>query len=132
MFSSQDLNDQIESWKPRAFRIRSALSPISHHTPFTEGLCDRISAAIVDWDRVCLRASDWFPRLQHQLVQSEEFHMSIEDLALWVEDVRVDLDSLDMEKPVDASTPPSMIEAKKKKLAVDVMYRFKTWIECLN
>ncbi|KAJ8309203.1 hypothetical protein KUTeg_014077 [Tegillarca granosa] len=105
---------QLESRKPRVLSINLiSKNYIDASTSEGRELQDKIREMNRRWDVVCNHATQLQKDLQVALIQCQEFHHTIHDLLLWLENVEVKIQKCE---PVNLSADESALWTKYRRL----------------
>ena len=108
---------QIDNRKPVVLSINLLSKELlAQGTPESRDLWLQLSSMNQRWDRVCARAAVWQKELQIALIQCQDFHETVQDLLLWLEEKGAEIRALE---PVNFSAPISELHDKCQRFKVD-------------
>ncbi|XP_041353316.1 nesprin-1-like isoform X4 [Gigantopelta aegis] len=110
----KDFLVQLESKKTRVLSI-NLISKNYINTQTAEGreLNERLRQMNRRWDAITLRASEIHKELQGALLRSQEFHHTIHDLLLWLENIETQVQQCE---PINLNSEDAALWAKYSKL----------------
>lgn len=88
---------------------------LAQHTLDTEQafkLRERLQKNNLRWEKVCQNSAKWQELLQNALMENKEFHKTINDLCLWLEQTEK---SIKNSEPVDLTSDREAMQNKLKK-----------------
>ena len=125
----QDFLVQLESKKARVLSINlTSKNFINLRTQEGRELHDRLRLINRRWEAVCDRANNMQKDLKVSLMQCSEFHHTIHDLLLWLENVETKVQQCE---PINRGSDEGALWTKLRKLKV-LFYGFYSWIICLD
>lgn len=87
---------------------------LATHTLDTERaikLRERLQSNNQRWDKVCNQASHWQAQLHRSLMENKEFHRTVTELCIWLEQTE---NKIKTSEPIDLTTDKKIIERKYK------------------
>lgn len=116
--SLQEFMLQIENRKPVVLSVNLLCKElIAVGTPESRDLWQRLSAMNQRWDKVCARAEVWQKELQIAMIQCQDFHETVQDLLLWLEEKGSEIRA---QEPVDFSASLSLLHDKCQRFKVSL------------
>ena len=83
---------QLDSRKPVVLSVNlTDKELLSSDVPDSRGLQDRLNSVNKRWDRTCARAAVWQKELQIALLQCSDFHATVQDLLIWLQNMEEEI-----------------------------------------
>ena len=118
---------QIDNRKPVVLSINLLCKELlALGTPESRAMWMRLSNMNQRWDTVCARAAVWQKELQIAMIQCQDFHETVQDLLLWLEEKGGQIRA---QEPVNFSAPVTVLHDKCQRFKVSAV---KSWLMLLN